>query len=257
MSESDDVSVGRVMRVMSVMDVSPGTAGLPEIGVPIGILTLATRGGEIEKPLMFSMAEVRRLAVGFMAVWAHHEGGIAAEIFTRHFGQEADFGERPAGCDWNTPAGDLPSTEAGRPAESVSSPAGDEKVRRGDGGRPAETSGPAGPILVAQFRAGKIRPLSLRVLGGYKCPTTTMLLVESDDFGDVQFLVKLKPRAVITLKGHADDELLPETEWPKLRSSSTVTCLRLRKRFWKKLSPVELQVIAQKKFWVTAPKLKE
>ena len=83
----EDAPVGQRLRVMNVLDVTPGRAQDPVNGPPIGILTLEFKG-EIEQSIMFNIDDCRRLAVGFMAVLADHGNETAEEIVLKYFAKD-------------------------------------------------------------------------------------------------------------------------------------------------------------------------
>ena len=84
MKDYDDAPVGQRLRVMTVLDVSPGRAKDPVTGEKIGILLLEHKG-DLEQAMMFRIDEVKRLAVGFMHVLAHHGDEDAEEIMVKYF----------------------------------------------------------------------------------------------------------------------------------------------------------------------------
>src|SRR5690242_20692933 len=85
MSEPSNEPVAQYLRRVCVLDIQPGRAKDPESGEPIGMLMLADQQGEVEQPLMFSLDDVRRVAVGFLSVLATHEDEVAEEIILRYF----------------------------------------------------------------------------------------------------------------------------------------------------------------------------
>ena len=83
MSEHHDDPVREMLKVVNVMDVRAGYADRPETGEPIGIVTTAFRR-EIEQPMLLSLKDVKKLAVGLMAVLAHHGDDHAGRLVEQY-----------------------------------------------------------------------------------------------------------------------------------------------------------------------------
>lgn len=242
MDSAEDEPVGQRMRVVSVMDISPGRAAIPEVGRPIGVLTLGHRD-EVEQPLMISIDDVRRLAIGCMRVLAHHGDGGAEQALLKYSPDalfEDDSGKRPSKDTF--PAGRPRNLPAGRRSEGATA------------GRQSQGVPAGRPVLVAQFRMRRANPVSFTILAGYRLKAQWMLLAHSSDF-NVRLLVKVGRRMAITLNGHLDDEAIPQTEWEMLQTAKAGSSVRIGKRRCAVMSEAAIRSLVDRKtFWVTNPK---
>jgi hypothetical protein len=233
--DDDDRPIGQKLHVMHVLDVQPGRAQDPEQGPPIGILTVGYRE-DVQPPMMFRIDDCRRLAVGFLAVLAHHEGGVAEEIVRKYL--ITDDG--------------TPSTAALRPpkyGQPDETPIAVPKPSL-----PARGSHTPEIRLVAKFASRKIKPLNITVTGGYKSKSTVMVMGHSEDFGaTVNMLVKIGQNNTLKLTGHRVDEVLPMSELPAFRERALRAPFLIRKRTWTKMTPGDIyEVIGRKKFQIVS-----
>ena len=210
------------MKVMTVIDISPGRVNHPKDGRPIGILLVEYKG-EVEQPAMFVLDDVRRMALGFMRVLAHHGSEDAEQALLQYFPDALFEEERPA----------LPTPIAKASKSHMANR----------------------PTLVAQFRMRRANPISFSVLAGYRVVDQWMLLVQSQDFGSIRLLVKVGRRMSVFLKGHSDYEALPERDWESLRIAQAGSKVSIGKRSFSVMSDGDIRsLVDDKKFWVTAPK---
>jgi len=226
MYDADDEPIAQNMKRMTVIDVMPGRAKDPETGPPIGILVVEYKH-EIEQPMMFNMDDVRRLAIGFMKVWAYHGNEAAEQALLQYFPCEMFDEEFP--CP--------PQPSFSMPTDAI------------------ETPQSGLPILTAKFRMRNVKPITFAILAGYQFCGERMLLVQSKDFDDMQLLVKIGRCSAIYLKGHSQDESLPKREWWSLRKAKAGSAVHIGNRYWSKMTDDTIQSLVNGKiFWVTSPK---
>ena len=95
--DGEDEPQGDIMRVVNLMDCAPGAAEAVNVmdcgpgradardtGEPVALVTLE-HAGEIDMPMMLRMRDTKRLAVGLLAVLAHHGDETALSALQQHF----------------------------------------------------------------------------------------------------------------------------------------------------------------------------
>jgi hypothetical protein len=192
-NEDDERPVGQKLRVVELLDISPGRAQDPDNGRPIAILTVLFKG-ELDQPMMFSLKDVRRLAIGFLAAVAHHEGGPAEEIMSRHFCKENGEPNFAALDPIIEPSMYELSRQSQRPIEQ---PMTREKTC----------------ILATatmRFHDKSIKPVELGVIAGYRSDGRTLLVCQCRGLSDapVILLGVIGPRRSLTMLAHVDSAVL-------------------------------------------------
>lgn len=183
----DDLPVGQRLRVMHVLQVQPGRAKDPDNGPPIAIVHLEHKD-EVEQPLMFEMRDVRRLAIGMLAVVAEYEGGLAEEIVRQHF-LKSDGTACFAALDPKNLHVDAQSTPVPEKPKPLRIP----------------------PLFTIKmsFSDSSIKPVQLGVTSGFRCGRTTLLVCCCDDLGQsITSLACLGPHKTISMLTGIPDDLM-------------------------------------------------
>lgn len=204
-------------KVMTVTNISPGLAADPKHGHPVALVSLTHKG--VTEPLMFKLKDVRRLALGLMAVLSHHTGDCPEEIVRAYF---YDDGE------------DDPSTTSPEAVEATLVPS-----------PPSQRAKTPRPPLTAQVRFcdRSIKPITISVLGGYRCNRSTMILVRPEGLSDqaVTSLASLGRGGRIRFKVRQKSDCLKPEHWGKLIPTSKARQFKIGGRVWQRLTDEQIR----------------
>ena len=199
MSDDQDTPIRQMLKVISVLDVTPGYADVAETGEPIGIVTTAFRK-EVEQPMMLSLKDVKKLAVGLMKVLAHHGDDHAGRLIEQYNTAAPQPTFTVQAEHWNPPVKRVappkpPSMCSGLPLTELA--------------------------LSVGFQDTTVPPLTLHVLGGYSVGKRMMVLFRCTAFGDpVDGIACVEGNRRLRFKEVTDAAYLPQAKWKEFVSFS-------------------------------------
>ena len=84
----EDKPIPQVLKVMQLMDCTPGHVGDPVNGQEIAILSFAHLD-EMEQPLMLDLKDTKNLAVFLLKVLSHHGDQTATRVLEEYYPEKA------------------------------------------------------------------------------------------------------------------------------------------------------------------------